>query len=576
MKAGSQTGPIRHAFGFALSCILLLGTLEHARALTAVNDMANTVQNVPVTIPVLANDSDDSTNQVAILNVTTPAHGSVSINSNALVLNAELARLLQFAGGQLSNTVKQLGSTNLYPRSTLTNGLWKTTQASDWGNGWVNGFFPGALWYMYELTGDTHFQGWAQQWTAPLAPDQYVTNTDDVGFILNTSFGNGYRVTGNTNYLSVEIQAAQSLSNRFNTVVGCVADDLLLSPPDFQVILDTLMNTELLYRGAALSGDTNLYKMALSHANKAMLNQIRTDGSTWQEVIYNLFTGAVISQGQREGYSNTSTWARGQAWGIYGFTMACQQTTSFSFLAAAQECANYYLANVPADFVPYWDFDAPGIPNAPRDSSAAAITLSGLVQMSLLATNLSDSASDWLGARHILSSLGSTNYLAQGTSSSGILLHGTGEPPQNIDPEIDVSLIYGDYYFIEALYRYAQIYGRTTVTYTPNPGFQGTDTFIYQACDSAGNCSTAAVTVVVQPLLPTPFPVQISLLAPRNTPALSFSSAAGRSYFVQYLDDVAGGAAWSTLATNVAGTGSSLVVTDTNTTSRRFYRVGVH
>ena len=576
MKAGRQARTVLHAFEFALCCLFLLGTLERVRALTAADDTANTVQNVPVTIPLLSNDSDDPTNQLAILNVTTPAHGTVTVNTNGLVLNAELSRLLQFSTIQLSNTIKQLGTTNFYPRSTMTNnGLWKTAAASDWGYGWINGFFPGALWYVYEMTGETNFLGWAQRWTAPLAQDQTVTNTDDIGFILNTCFEHGYRVTGSTNYLAVEIHAARSLTNRFNKIVGCVADDLLLGPPNFQVIMDTMLNTELLYRGAALSGDSFMYNMSLSHSSRALTNQIRSDGSTWQEVIYNSLTGAVISQGQREGYSNNSTWARGQGWGIYGFTMACQQTTNLSFLAGAQKCVNYYLSNTPPDYVPYWDFAAPGIPNAPRDSSAAAITLSALTQMSLLATNLADAAFNWLGARHILSSLGSTNYLAQGSISSGILLHGTGEPPQNINPEIDVSLTYGDYYFVEALYRYAQIYSRTNITYTPSPGFQGTDTFIYQACDSAGNCSTGLVTVVVQPQTPTAFPISISLLDATNTPALSFSSASGRSYFVQYRDDMASGV-WNPLATNLVGTGLGMVITDTPAGPRRFYRVGVH
>jgi hypothetical protein len=359
------------------------------------------------------------------------------------------------------------------------------------------------------------------------------------------------------------------LSNRFNGVVGCLADDHLDPPPDFEVIMDTMLNLELLYVGAKLSGDTNLSGMALSHENKAMLNQVRTNGSTWQEVIYDVHTGAVLLQGQREGYNNTSTWARGQAWGIYGFSMACRESTNMGFMATAQKLANYYLTNVPADYVPYWDFDAPGIPNASRDSSAAAITLSALVEMSLLNTNLPDSAADWLGARHIFSSLASTNYLAKGTTSAGILLHGTGEPPKPTSPEVNVSLIYGDYYFVETLYRYAQIYNRTTVTYTPEPGFQGTDTFTYQTCDSAGNCSTASVTVDVQP-----FSVRISMPPTTPFPAIVFPSPVGPSYFVQYQDDLGAGA-WNLLATNLTGNGTNTTVLDTNLAVRRFYRAGM-
>jgi hypothetical protein len=197
-----------------------------------------------------------------------------------------------------------------------------------------------------------------------------------------------------------------------------------------------------------------------------------------------------------------------------------------------------------------------------------------LVQLSELTTNLQDSAKDWLGARRVLSSLGSTNYLAQGTSSSGILLHGTGEPPQFPQPEVDVSLIYGDYYFLEALKRYADIYRRTTVTYTPNPGFQGTDTFTYQVCDSAGNCSTATVSVVVQPPTQPPFSVQIEATPGAHGTTISFPSAAGRVYEVQYKNELSGTSSWINLLTNLSGSGSIVDVIDSNVPSRRFYRVG--
>ena len=266
----------------------------------------------------------------------------------------------------------------------------------------------------------------------------------------------------------------------------------------FEVIMDTTMNTELLYHATDINGDTTLSAKAISHAERAMTNQIRADNSTFHLVLYSTVNGALLFQGTRAGYSATSTWARAHAWSIYGFTMAYRETGYLPFLNAAGEWPIYYLTNVPSDYVPYWDFDAPNLPNAPRDSSTAAITLSALVQLSQLATNMQDSATFWAGAHNILESLGSTNYLAQGTTSSGILLHGTGNPPQyTYDPEVNVSLIYGDYYFVEALRRFAAAYGRTNLTYTPNPGFSGTDTFTYQVCDSGGNCSTGTVTVVV-------------------------------------------------------------------------------
>ena len=565
--------------GLAAACLMAAGPgsnhVVYAQALSATADQAATVQNVSVTIPVLSNDQDAASNQLAILQVTQPANGTVIINTNGTAANAELARLLQFAAVQLSNTVTQMGSTNLFPRSTLTNGLWATAMATNDLYGWINGYFPGALWYVFEMTGDPHFEVWAQQWTSALTAQQYSTNTDDVGSILEFSFGNGYRLTTNLVYKAVLVQGAHSLTNRYNSVVQSVDCYQSLRYPYYEVLIDTLMNLELLYDGAALSGDSTLATKAYDHALRAMTNQVRADNGTFQEVVYYVTSGAVYSQGTSAGCSDTSTFSRGQAWGIYGFTLAFRETAYQPFAATAQRLANYYLTNCPADFVPYWDFQPWACtPVPPRDSSAAAITLSALIQLSQLTTNLSDSATDWLGARRIFSSLGSTNYLAQGTSSSGILLHGTGEPPQFPDPEVNVSLIYGDYYFVEALKHYTDVYRRTAVTYTPNPGFQGTDTFTYLACDSAGNCSTATVSVAVQPPTQPPFSIQIGEAPGAQGMTISFPSAAGRAYEVQYKNDLSAASAWINLFTNLPGSGSVIDVMDTNPANWRFYRVG--
>jgi hypothetical protein len=541
-----------------------------ANPINVADDLAVTVQNQAVTIPVLTNDFDTESNQLAILQVSAPAYGTVVINSNAPVTTPELSRLFQFAAIQLSNTVVQMGNTNTYPRSTMSNGGWTTVNNSDW----TCGFFPGSLWYLYEQTGDPNFEKWAQQWTAAIAAQQFNTNTDDVGFMFNTSFGNGYRLTGNSTYQSVLLQAAHSLTNRFNAIVGCLADDLLLAPPEFQVIMDTTMNTELLYHAADINGDTTLSAKAFSHAERAMTNQIRPDTSTFHLVLYSTVNGALLYQGTRAGYSATSTWARAHAWSIYGFTMAYRETGYLPFLNAASRVAGYYLTNVPSDYVPYWDFDAPNIPNAPRDSSSAAITLSALVQLSQMVTNMQDSATFWAGAHNILESLGSTNYLAQGTTSSGILLHGTGNPPQISNPEVNVSLVYGDYYFVEALTRYAEAYGRTNITYIPNPGFTGTDTFTYQVCDSGGNCSTATVTVVVlntNPVLT--FNVQASLSPVTHQPVISFPSVSNHLYEVDDANSLTPPQQWSILASNLPGLDSVISINDTNSAPQRFYRV---
>jgi unsaturated chondroitin disaccharide hydrolase len=420
------------------------------------------------------------------------------------------------------------------------------------------------LWYLYEQTGDAHFKQWAENWTAGNAAEQHLTETDDLGFMINNSFGNGYRLTGNPAYAPVLLQAAQSVvAVRYNPVVGCIGDTF--SDGTLGVISDSMMNLELLFRAAALSGDTNLHAMAFNHAERTMLDFVRPDGSTWHGVIYGT-NGAVSSKGWRYGVSENSTWARGHAWATYGFTMAYRETGDARFLNTAQRLADYYLANVPADYVPYWDYQAPDIPSAPRDSSAAAITLSALLELSQLSTNAQDGAKYWIAARHILDSLGSTNYLAQGTTSSGILLHGVGaDPPSD---EVDVSLIYGDYYFVEALRRLAETYRRSTVTYIPDTNFSGADSFTYQVCDSAGDCSTATVTVTVG------FAAQISLSPVTAQPVISFPTAAGKTYFVQYAEHLSPPITWSIMATNISGTGSVISISDTNRVTSRYYRVG--
>ncbi len=543
--------------------LLLGGAALRVAALTAVDDFAVTLPDTPITISVLANDFISTSNATAILRVTQPAHGRVVINSVATT-NEGLAPLLAFAAAQLSNTVTHVGDTNLYPKQTLPDGSWDTAPVGD--NNWVSGFFPGALWLVNEQAGDANFKTWAENWTAGIAPMQFSTNVDDVGFMINTSFGNGYRVTSNANYKAVLLQAARSLTNRFNAVVGCLADDRLLPPPKFEVIMDTMMNSELLFRAYDLSGDMNFYAMAASHAEKTMLNHVRPDGSTYHMVLYNTTNGAVLSQGNRAIDPPLDTWARGHAWAIYGFTMAFRETSDQRFLDTARRVADFYLDHVPADYVPYWYFPSNGIPPVPplRDSSAAAITLSALVELSQLVTNTSAGAKYWQAAQHIFNSLRSTNYLAQGTTSRGVLLHGNP-----VDSNVDTALIYGDYYFIESLKRLSGLSGQKTLTYIPNVNFSGTDTFTYQTADGSGATSTATVTIT------TGLVAQIILSPATHQPVISFPTVAGKNYFVQYRDTLGSAGTWNVLATNIVGSNSTFSLTDTNRSGQRFYRGGV-
>jgi rhamnogalacturonyl hydrolase YesR len=358
---------------------------------------------------------------------------------------------LDFAKQQLVNTVAEVNNSALFPRSTLEDGSWKVKDSGSW----TSGFFPGCLWYMYEWSEDTLFLEWAENWTVSMEQEKFDTGSHDVGFKIYCSFGNGYRITGNESYPAIMIKAAQSLATRFNPTVGCIKSWDNPSRGQYPVIIDNMMNLELLFWASKNGSESSLYDIAVTHSVKTIENHVREDGSTYHVVDFDPSTGEVISRKTVQGYSDESTWARGQAWGLYGFTMAYRETDSTLFLATAEKIADYFVDNLPEDKVPYWDFDAPNIPDEEKDASAAAIAASGLLELSVLVSVPEKKIKYQNAASDILESLCSVTYLAEGTNSSGILLHGVGN--NNSGSEVDVSLIYADHYFIEALIRYLQL-----------------------------------------------------------------------------------------------------------------------
>ncbi len=350
---------------------------------------------------------------------------------------------LLFAETQMDKTVTRLGSFSSFPRSTGETGLWSTRSASDW----TSGFFPGELWLLYQATGNTKWRDAAESWTASLASQATRTDTHDVGFMIGSSFGNGYRLTGNPSYQAVIQQAATSLASRYDPDAEAIRS-WSFGPWSYPVIIDNMMNLTPLLWGAGHGGNLTWTDMAITHANTTIANIVRPDGSTFQLADFNPDTGALIEQETYQGYSDSSTWARGQAWAIHGFTEIYGATKAPAFLAAAQSTANYFLSHLPSDFVPYWDFNAPVTPTTPRDTSAAAITASALTKLSTLVETPADQQTYLTNALKILGSLSTTTYLAP-SSSEAILRHATG----GATFEVDTSLIYGDYYFTEALLR---------------------------------------------------------------------------------------------------------------------------
>jgi unsaturated chondroitin disaccharide hydrolase len=366
-----------------------------------------------------------------------------------------VAETLTFIEQRLIASIAELGDSSDYPRSTdPETGRWTTRSASSW----TSGFFPGQLWLMFEHTGNPALLEAAEEWNAGLASQASRTDTHDLGFMILNSFGHGYRITGNESYRQTALMASSSLDSRFNPNVGATRS-WDFGSWEFPVIIDNMMNLELLFWGSTHTGEPTQGQLwldhAISHADVTIASHVRLDGSTYQIIDFDPDTGAILSRETRQGYDDESTWARGQAWGLYGFTMAHRESGEARFLNTAMALTDYFTANLPPDHVPYWDFDAPGIPLEPRDSSAAAIAASGLLELSELAPSPDDRIRYFNEAVSILDALMSAAYLSDGTVSSGILLHGTGNKPA--ETEVDVSLIYGDYYFAEALLRHQKL-----------------------------------------------------------------------------------------------------------------------
>lgn len=317
---------------------------------------------------------------------------------------------------------------------------------------WTSGFFPGNLWYMYEYTKDKKWEDAARKYTDPLEREKTNGGTHDMGFKVYCSFGNGYRLTGDTNYKDIMLESARTLITRYKPNLGVIRSwDHNKDKWQYPVIIDNMMNLELLFWAFKESKDSVFYDVAVNHARTTIKNHFRDDYSSYHVIDYDTITGEVLNKHTHQGYAHESAWSRGQAWGLYGYTMCYRETGLPEFLEQAKHIANYIFNNpaLPEDLIPYWDYNAPEIPNEPRDVSAATCTASALYELSLYDK---DNSQKYVNlANTILENL-SKNYLAKEGGDRGfLLLHSTGSKPS--DSEVDVPLVYADYYFLEALLR---------------------------------------------------------------------------------------------------------------------------
>jgi hypothetical protein len=378
---------------------------------------------------------------------------SAAQRKNQFKLNKQLVRSIDEnfidASAQYKLLMKNLPA-DKFPKTYFPEKKEYEFSNSSW---WCSGFYPGTLFLLYKQTKDAVLYNEALRILGSLKKEQFNTGTHDLGFMMYCSFGNANLIEPKPEYKDILLNSAKSLSTRFNPTVGCIKS-WNGKPDEFLVIIDNMMNLKLLFWATAVSGDSSFYKIAVTHANTTMKNHFRADNSSYHVINYNATTGAVQQKRTAQGAADESAWARGQVWGLYGYTETYRETKDVKYLDQAIKIASFILShpNFPADKIPYWDFNAPGIPNTLRDASAAAIMASALLELCTYVKK-SDAEKYFKIAEAILMKLSSPEYkAATGTNGGFILKHSVGHFPNKT--EVDVPLTYADYYFIEAITRY--------------------------------------------------------------------------------------------------------------------------
>ncbi len=359
---------------------------------------------------------------------------------------------LAHASGQYRTLIKNLPR-GVMPESFANNAL-KTCNSESW----VAGFYPGTLLFLYEANKDTALYNEATRRIKLMNKEQYNTGTHDLGFMMYCSYGNLNRIQPERKYQQILLNSARSLATRFNPKVGCIRSwGNAKDTSEFKVIIDNMMNLELLFWATKVSHDSSFYKIAIRHAETTLKNHFRPDHSSYHVVVYDPRNGNVIKKVTAQGFSDASAWSRGQSWGLYGYTLMYRETKDKKYLEQAQNIAQFILDNphLPTDKIPYWDYDAPDIPNAKRDASAGAIAASALIELSTY-SNKTLSKKYLEAAQTMLQTLSSPDYLAQtGVNGGFLLMHSVAN--MNGPTDVDAPLPYADYYYIEALQRYKNL-----------------------------------------------------------------------------------------------------------------------
>lgn len=372
--------------------------------------------------------------------------------------NVDMAKLIKenfaFADSQYKYMMKQVPQDKM-PQSYDEKNKKFISYQRTW---WCTGFYPGSLWYIYEQTGDPVIKSEAERALKVIEPNKTYTGNHDLGFMMYCSFGNAYRITKNESYKHIIVQSASALASRYRPnakVIQSWNTNQYFKGP---VIIDNMMNLELLYWTSLNGGDAKYKDIAVTHSNTTLQHHFRPDFSSYHVIDYNLETGNVIRKATWQGAADCSAWSRGQGWGLYGYVMMYRFSKDRRYLDHARKIAGFILnhPNLPKDKIPYWDFDAPYIPHAKRDASAGAVIASALLELGQY-TQGSEKESYINNAKDMIVSLSGAKYKAKLGENGGFLLkHSTGALPSN--SEVDVPLIYADYYYLEAQKRYKDWY----------------------------------------------------------------------------------------------------------------------
>lgn len=380
---------------------------------------------------------------------TTPEKAETAIVHD---IDFNLEKAIEDCRSQLELSVPKLTDLTKHPRLIETNG-------KEWiekPNGrlvWTSGFYPGILWYMYDITQDEKWKQEAIKRTEVFEDFKTITEHHDIGFMMLPAYGLGYELGDKKEYKDVLLTSAASLASRYNPKVGTIKSWSTKMHPRWQqhlTIIDNMLNLELLFWASNNGGGPTYKEIAIKHAETTMKNHFREDGTSWHVLEYDSITGKVLNKHTKQGLHDDSRWSRGQAWGIYGYTLMYSETKDKKFLDFAQKITDKYLELLPEDYIPHWDFDIDTSKDDDRDASAAAVVASGLLELSTYVEDEKDQERYYNAALKMLNSLSSEAYSGVGKADS-FLLHSTGA--KSLGHEIDVALIYADYYYIEALNR---------------------------------------------------------------------------------------------------------------------------